>query len=108
MVIRAVQHAHIFATRRFAAIDINPRKHIHSLRIRYVQANTDFISTGEKPFSSHSLKTEISQEDLQQVRQWKNKLVELRDKYKGTDKQVTFDLELKRTIEFLNKHSNNQ
>lgn len=63
---------------------------------------------GEKPFSSHSLKTEISQEDLQQVRQWKNKLVELRDKYKGTDKQVTFDLELKRTIEFLNKHSNNQ
>jgi hypothetical protein len=60
---------------------------------------------GEKPFSSHSFKTEVSQDDIQQIRNWKNKLVELRDKYKGTDKQVTFDLELKRTIEFLVKFS---
>ncbi len=64
---------------------------------------TEPLLPGEKPFSSHSFKTEVSQEDLQQIRQWKNKLVELRDKYKGTDKQVTFDLELKRVIEFLFK-----
>jgi len=64
---------------------------------------TEPLLPGEKPFSSHSFKTEVSQEDIQQIRDWKNKLVELRDKYKGTDKQVTFDLELKRTIEFLFK-----
>ena len=60
---------------------------------------------GEKPFSSFHFQTEVTQEDIQVVRNWKNNLANLRDKYKGTDRQVTFDLELKRTIEFLNKFS---
>lgn len=66
---------------------------------------TEPLLKGEKPFSSFHFKTEVAQEDIQMVRNWKNKLVELRDKYKGTDKYVTFELELKHTIDFLNKFS---
>jgi hypothetical protein len=66
---------------------------------------TEPLLEGEKPFSSFKFQTEVSQEDIQMVRNWKNELVKLRDKYKGTDKYVTFELELKHTVEFLNKFS---
>lgn len=66
---------------------------------------TEPLGYGEQPFSSVRFKSEASQEDIQQVREWKNRLVQMRDKYKGTDMYITFDLELKRVVEFLFKFS---
>ena len=59
----------------------------------------------QEPNSFSTTKTvdNPTQKDLQQVREWKNKVVEIRDKYKGSELYVTFDLEAKRLVEFLNK-----
>lgn len=46
---------------------------------------------------------EYRQEDIQQVREWKNRVIKIRDSYQGTDNFVTWDLEARRVIEFLNK-----
>ncbi len=54
-------------------------------------------------FSSHKPVEHVSQSDLQQVRDWKNKVVEIRDRHKGSELYVTWDLELKRIVEFLLK-----
>jgi len=56
-------------------------------------------------FSSTKQVDLITQSDLQQVRDWKNKVVEIRDSKKGSELYVTWDLEVKRIIEFLNKFS---
>ena len=80
----------------------------------------DFIfnpMTGDKLNKSHVLKyvneeisfSTVSQvklvtnEDLQQVREWKNKVVAMRDRYKGSELYDVFNEEVKRVIEFLNK-----
>lgn len=65
------------------------------------------LAYGEKPFSEAYLVPEVSQEHIQQVRNWKNRVIEIRDLYKGTDSYVTWDLEARRIIEFLNKFSGN-
>ena len=42
----------------------------------------------------------ILADDTTKSRHWKNKVVEIRDKYKGTPMYVTWDLELKRVVDF--------
>jgi len=44
----------------------------------------------------------VSQEDIQQVRDWKNKVIEIRDRHKGSELYVMWDLEARIVIEFLN------
>ena len=60
-----------------------------------------------KPYPPHKVSylEEYRQEDVQQVREWKNRVIKIRDSYKGTGLFVTWDLEAKRIIEFLNKFS---
>lgn len=60
------------------------------------------LLASEKPFSTRKYVDEISQEHIQQVRNWKNRVIEIRDLYKGTDSYVTWDLEARRIVEFLN------
>jgi hypothetical protein len=60
----------------------------------YLQEPNEFSSTKTIEYPN--------QEDLQQVREWKNRVIEIRDKYKGTELYVTFDLEAKRLVAFLN------
>jgi len=54
-------------------------------------------------FSTTKVLEVVSQEDLQQVRDWKNKVIEIRDKHKGSELYVMWDLEARRIVEFLNK-----
>lgn len=54
-------------------------------------------------FSTVSYIKEHKQEDIQQVRNWKNNVIKIRDSYKGTQLFDTWDLEAKRILEFLNK-----
>lgn len=61
------------------------------------------LNPNEKPFFTKVEMRRVSVSDLNQVRQWKNILVGIKDKYKGTDKYVMWELELKRVIEFLQK-----
>lgn len=61
----------------------------------YVKEPNEFSTTKQVEFPN--------QEDLRQVREWKNKVVEIRDKNKGSELYVMWDLEVKRVIEFLNK-----
>jgi len=56
-------------------------------------------------FSSMKQLDNILADDIQQVRHWKNKVVEIRDKYKGTPMYVTWDLELRRVVDFLMQFS---
>lgn len=56
-------------------------------------------------FSTTKQVERILAEDIQQVRDWKNKVIEIRDRHKGTPLYVTWDLEAKRIVEFLNKFS---
>lgn len=60
----------------------------------YIKEPNSFYST--KPVER------VSESDLQQVREWKNKVIEIRDSKKGTELYVTWDLEAKRIVEFLN------
>lgn len=43
----------------------------------------------------------VSESDLQQVRDWKNKVIEIRDSKKGTPMYVFWDLEARRIVDFL-------
>lgn len=61
------------------------------------------LGYNEKPFFTKVEMRRISHADIMQVREWKNILVSIKDKYKGTDKYVMWELELKRVIEFLEK-----
>jgi len=45
----------------------------------------------------------ILKDDIQQVRDWKNKVIEIRDKHKGDELYVMWDLEAKRIVDFLNR-----
>jgi len=58
-----------------------------------------------KPFSTTKQVEYISESDIQQVRDWKNKVIEIRDSKKGTPMYVFWDLEAKRILEFLNQFS---
>lgn len=54
------------------------------------------------PFSTTKQLDRILSHDIQQVRDWKNKVIEIRDKHKGSELYVMWDLEAKRIVEFLN------
>lgn len=54
-------------------------------------------------FSTTKQVERILAEDIQQVRDWKNKVIEIRDRHKGTPFYVTWDLEAKRIVDFLNQ-----
>lgn len=54
-----------------------------------------------KPFSTHKPVDYITESDLQQLRDWKNKVIEIRDSKKGSELYVKWDLEAKRIVEFL-------
>ncbi|WP_298842149.1 hypothetical protein [uncultured Clostridium sp.] len=68
---------------------------------------------GEPYLSEHTIKSypphtityleEYRQEDIKQVREWKNRVIKIRDSYQGTSLFITWDLEARRVIEFLNK-----
>jgi len=58
-----------------------------------------------KPFSTTKPVENICESDIQQVRDWKNKVIEIRDTKKGTPVYVFWDLEAKRIVEFLLKFS---
>lgn len=58
----------------------------------------------EKPFFTKVEQPQIELKDILQIRRWKDKLVKMRDSYKGTVYYVTFDLEVKRVVEFLNNN----
>ena len=61
------------------------------------------LSKGEKPFSSFNVVDNASTLQVQEVRKWKNRVIEIRDLYKGTDSYDIWDQEAKRIVEFLNK-----
>lgn len=52
-------------------------------------------------FSTHKPVDYITESDLQQLRDWKNKVIEIRDSKKGSELYVKWDLEAKRIVEFL-------
>jgi len=54
-------------------------------------------------FSTTKVLEVVSQEDLHQVRDWKNKVIEIRDRHKGTPFYIMWDLEAKRVVDFLNQ-----
>ena len=58
-------------------------------------------------FSTTKTVSYVSIEDLTQVREWKNRAAEIRDRYKDKNPEmfVLFDLEVKRLIEFLSNNS---
>jgi len=66
---------------------------------------TEPLSEGEIPFSSTSAKAEITDDDIFQLRVWKNSVIEMRDKNKGKYLYDVFDDEAKRILVFLSKHS---
>lgn len=61
------------------------------------------LAKGEKPFSTANTIVNASHEHVQQVRNWKNRVIEIRDLYKGTDSYEKWDEEAKRIVAFLNK-----
>ena len=63
----------------------------------YVKEPNSFSTTKQVEY--------ITESDLQQVRDWKNKVIEIRDSKKGTPMYVFWDLEAKRIVEFLLKFS---
>jgi hypothetical protein len=69
------------------------------------QYPTEPLSEGEIPFSSKSAKAEITDDDVYQLRKWKNSVIEMRDKYKGKFLYNVFDDEAKRIVIFLSKHT---
>lgn len=54
-------------------------------------------------FSEAYLKINPNMSDIQQVRDWKNKVIEIRNRHKGTPLYAAWDSEAKRILEFLNK-----
>lgn len=68
-------------------IDTNPN-------LIYVKEPNSFSTTKQVEYPN--------QDDLQQVCDWKNKVIEIRDNNKGTELYVMWDLEAKRIVDFLN------
>tara|TARA_R110000822_G_scaffold309096_2_gene437983 strand:- start:920 stop:1201 length:282 start_codon:yes stop_codon:yes gene_type:complete len=56
-------------------------------------------------FSTTKQLDRILSDDIQQVRDWKNKVIEIRDKHKGSELFVMWDLEAKRIVDFLSNLS---
>jgi hypothetical protein len=82
-------------------MDIN-----HWIENKPIDTNPNLIYVKEpNSFSTTKQVEYLKQSDLQQVRDWKNKVVEIRDRHKGSELYVMWDLEAKRVIEFLNKFS---
>jgi hypothetical protein len=54
------------------------------------------------PFSTTKQLDRILSDDIQQVRDWKNKVIEIRDKNKGNELYNMWNLEAKRIFDFLN------
>jgi len=55
------------------------------------------------PFSTTKQLDRILSDDIQQVRNWKNKVIEIRDKHKGDYLYEIWDSEAKRIVDFLNR-----
>jgi len=55
------------------------------------------------PFSTTKQLDWILANDIQQVRDWKNKVIEIRDKHKGDYLYEIWDSEAKRIVDFLNR-----
>lgn len=68
-------------------IDTNPN-------LIYVKEPNSFSTTKQVEYPNQS--------DLQQVRDWKNKVIEIRDRHKGSELYVMWDLEARRIVDFLN------
>lgn len=66
--------------------DFNPN-------LKFVEEPATFSTT--KPLEK------VSGSDLQQVREWKDSVVKMRDKYKGSELYEVFNKEAKRIVEFL-------
>lgn len=80
-------------------MDIN-----HYIENKPIDTNAELVYvTEESLFSTVSQVKLISQDDLQQVRDWKNKVIEIRDKHKGSELYNVWDDEAKRVVEFLLK-----
>lgn len=60
----------------------------------YVKEPNSFSTTKQVEYPNQS--------DIQQVRDWKNKVIEIRDRHKGSELYVMWDLEARRIVEFLN------
>lgn len=58
------------------------------------------VQSGE-PFSTYHFKDDITLEDLQELRAWKNKVIEIRDRNKHKPLYEVFDKELKLIVDFL-------
>ncbi len=54
-------------------------------------------------FSSATLIEFPTNEEMQRFREWKNSIIEMRDRYKGKYLYNVFNEEARRVIEFLNK-----
>lgn len=75
----------------------------HWIENKPIDDNPNLIYVKEpNSFSSTKQLERVSESDLQQVREWKNKVIEIRDSKKGSELYVTWDLEAKRLVEFLN------
>jgi len=82
-------------------MDIN-----HWIENKPIDTNPNLIYVKEPDsFSTTKTVEHISESDIQQVRDWKNKVIEIRDTKKGTPMYVFWDLEAKRILEFLLKFS---
>lgn len=63
------------------------------------------LLNNEKPFSTYSVKDELTIEDIAILREWKNSLVKLRNNNQRKGLYTFFNEELKRVIEFLTVNS---
>lgn len=68
-----------------------------------IEEDNEIEIINPEPFSTVYYIKEHKQEDIQQVRDWKNNVIKIRDSYKGTQLFDTWDSEAKRILEFLNK-----
>lgn len=74
----------------------------HWIENKPIDTNPNLIYVKEpNSFSTTKPVDYITESDLQQLRDWKNKVIEIRDSKKGSELYVKWDLEAKRIVEFL-------
>ena len=82
-------------------MDIN-----HWIENKPIDTNPNLIYVKEpNSFSTTKQLDRILADDIQQVRDWKNKVIEIRDKHKGSELYVMWDLEARRIVDFLSRLS---
>lgn len=75
--------------------EISENKTEDSSELIYVKEPNSFSTTKQLD--------RILSDDIQQVRDWKNKVIEIRDKNKGNELYNMWNLEAKRIVDFLNR-----